>query len=105
MTDYIRDLRPAKWGSRSFCKATIPRTECPLWVKSGHGRISDETDYLNICICRAAYVRFWHKADIEGFDRHAPHSVRGFLAGVVRKRLKLKLVSEKTFNQTIISSC
>ena len=24
-----------------------------------------------------------------------PHSVRGFLAGVVRKRLKLKLVSKK----------
>jgi hypothetical protein len=25
-----------------------------------------------------------------------PHSVRGFLAGVVRRRLKLRLVSEKT---------
>jgi hypothetical protein len=30
-----------------------------------------------------------------------PHSVRGFLAGVVRRRLKLRLVSEKIDGQRV----
>src|SRR6516164_6832128 len=30
---------PRKWGHMSFCAATILRTECPLWVKSGHSSV------------------------------------------------------------------
>jgi phosphoribosyl-AMP cyclohydrolase len=39
MTDYIRDLRPAEWGSGVGCTAVILSRSCPLWVKkqtSGH---------------------------------------------------------------------
>jgi hypothetical protein len=35
-TNYSRDLRLTKWGSTSFCAATILTDRCPLWVINGH---------------------------------------------------------------------
>src|SRR6516162_5366606 len=40
MTDYIRDLQPAEWGSGVGCTAAILSRSCPLWVKSRHQRMS-----------------------------------------------------------------
>ena len=36
LTDYIRDLRPAKWDSEPFGVAANLEAQCLLWVKSGH---------------------------------------------------------------------
>ncbi len=32
MLDYIRDLRPAKWGQLSFCRAISLNARCRSWV-------------------------------------------------------------------------
>jgi len=40
--DYSRDLRPAKWGSGSVCRAAILSHPYPLWVKSRHRKGSAE---------------------------------------------------------------
>jgi hypothetical protein len=36
MADYIRDLRPAKWGSGVSLHSSNLNRSCPLWVKSRH---------------------------------------------------------------------
>jgi len=41
-TDYSRDLRSTKWGSRSSCTAAIVKRQCPLWVKSRHRSTSNQ---------------------------------------------------------------
>ena len=66
-SDYSRDFRSAKQGSRLVCTVAILRRPCPLWVKSRHSAatfvmsaLPPKADIGSTC----QDVRFVPKADI-----------------------------------------